>query len=130
MASPRMASQYSADAQVKSFERPMFPECFKCILRTGRGETATRLLERRDADLIESDQEHEWCNSDLLQSRFEAYLILTVSIHNHQAEITSVPLSSELYTAGEAGEGSSKATTGVFGPYFAFSASITCPIDE
>ena len=59
MASPRMASQYSADAQVKSFERPMFPECFKCILRTCRGETAARLLERRDADLIESDQHDE-----------------------------------------------------------------------
>ena len=38
----------------------MFSECFKGILGACRGESAARLLQWRDADLIESYQKDEW----------------------------------------------------------------------
>ena len=54
-----MAAEDSSYSQVKAFERAMLPESLKCILRTCGGESAARLLERRDAYLIESYQEDE-----------------------------------------------------------------------
>lgn len=54
-----MTAEDSPYGQVKAFERAMLPERFKCVLRTCGGESAARLLERRDAYLIESDQQDE-----------------------------------------------------------------------
>lgn len=42
----------------------MLAECFERVLRAGGRESAAGLLERRDADLIEPDQEYERENED------------------------------------------------------------------
>jgi hypothetical protein len=61
-----MTSEQTSYCKVKAFERAMFPECLKGILRAGRGESAAWLLERRYAYLIEPYQENERRDRDLL----------------------------------------------------------------
>ena len=71
MSSPRVAAQNPADCKVKSLERAVFPEGLESVLRTCRSESACRRFERRDADLIESNQENERRYGDLFKSRSE-----------------------------------------------------------
>ena len=59
MSSPWVASEQTTDSQIEALERAMFSECLKCILRTGGGKAAARLLEWREADLVESDKKDE-----------------------------------------------------------------------
>ena len=40
--SPGMTTEYATDSKVKSFEGAMLLECFNCILRASRSETARR----------------------------------------------------------------------------------------
>ncbi len=67
-----MAAEDSSYCQVKAFERAMLPESLKCVLRTCGGESAARLLERRDAYLVESDQQDERRRGHLLYDLNEA----------------------------------------------------------
>ena len=70
MSSPWVTAENSSGRQVESFEWSVLFECLKCILRACRSEPAARLLERRDADLIESDQNDEGEYSRLFKKFF------------------------------------------------------------
>lgn len=59
VSAPGMAAENATDCQVQPLERAVLAESLKRILRACGGEAAGRLLERRDADLIEADQQHE-----------------------------------------------------------------------
>ena len=67
-AAPWMTSEQPVDGQIESFDGSMLAEGFQCVMGTGGREPASRRLVGRDADLIESDQQDEWCDQDLLQN--------------------------------------------------------------
>ena len=59
MAAPWMASEDSLCRKVETFQNTVLSECFESILRACRGESACGRGERRDAHLIETDQDNE-----------------------------------------------------------------------
>ena len=76
MSSPRMTSENSPDGKIKSLENAMLSEGLQRILRACRSEAACCRRERRNAQLIESDQKHEREDQDL-SKRDGIFLILT-----------------------------------------------------
>ena len=68
MPSPWMAAKDSSYRKIKSFEDTVFSEGFQGILRAGRSESAARRFQGRNADLIESYQEDERRDRDLLKN--------------------------------------------------------------
>lgn len=64
-AAPRMAAQEAPDGEIKAFEGSMFAECLKGILGTCRSKPAAWRFQRRDADLVESDQKDKRSCSSL-----------------------------------------------------------------
>ena len=76
VSSPRVTSEQAAHCQVESLERAMFSECLKSILGTSGGKAAARLLERREADLIESDKKDEWKDCSFLDEGAEVFILL------------------------------------------------------
>ncbi len=75
-AAPGMATQESADGEVEAFEGAVFAEGFEGVLGTGRGEAAAGLLERGDADLVETYQEDEGRCRSLFDCWNESVLLL------------------------------------------------------
>ena len=73
-----MAAEDAAYSKIKAFERSVFTEGLKSVLRACRSEPAGRRLERRDADLIEPYQEDERRYGDLLKSRSELAHFLVI----------------------------------------------------
>jgi len=67
-----VAAQDTTQRQVKTFEGAVFPEGLQTVLGAGRGEAARRRRERRDADLIESDQENKRRNGYLPENAMNA----------------------------------------------------------
>ena len=67
--SPWVAAENPSYGKVKSFEDPMFSECFKRILRTGRSESACSRSQRGDAALIEAYQGYEREYQNLSEDR-------------------------------------------------------------
>ena len=63
-----MATQDSSHCQIETLEHSMLAEGLKCVLRACGSESAACWLERGNADLIESYQEYEGRDRDLLQS--------------------------------------------------------------
>jgi hypothetical protein len=59
MSSPWVTSQYSSDCQIEAFEEAVLAESFKSILGTCRCEAAGSGRKRRDAHLIETDEQHK-----------------------------------------------------------------------
>ena len=76
MASPWVTSEQAADSKVEAFEWSVFSECLKCVLRTSGGKAAARLLEWREADLIESDKKDEWKDCSFLNECAEIFILL------------------------------------------------------
>lgn len=71
---PWMASEDAAQGQIEALERAMLSECLQGVLGTCRGETTGRAaLQRRQTYLIETDQEDERSNGNLLQNRLELH---------------------------------------------------------
>ena len=68
VSSPWMATQDSSHCQIETLEHSMLAEGLKCVLRASGSESAACWLERGNADLIESYQEYEGRDRDLLQS--------------------------------------------------------------
>lgn len=64
---PGMAAEDAAYGKIHALERTVLAECLKCILGTCGSEAAGRLLQRRDADLIEPYQQHERQHSRFFQ---------------------------------------------------------------
>ena len=60
-----MAAEDAADGEVEAFDGAMLAEGLKSVLGAGRREAAAGLLQRRDADLIESYQKYEGRDQDL-----------------------------------------------------------------
>ena len=75
MSSPGMATKNPSDGQVKTLENAVFSERFEGVLRTGRSETACSRGEGRDADLIETDQQHERKDQNLSDD-FDGLILL------------------------------------------------------
>ena len=76
MASPWVTSEQAADSKVETLERSVFSECLQCVLRTSGSKTAARLLEWREADLIESDKKDEWKDCSFLDEGAEVFILL------------------------------------------------------
>lgn len=54
-----MTSQYSPDRQPGTLEKAVFPESLQGVCGAGGGETAGGRLQRRYADLVETDEYDE-----------------------------------------------------------------------
>ena len=79
MPSPRVTSENPFDSEIEALENPMFPECFKSILRACRSESACWRFQWGYAHLIESYQEDERGNQNLSDER--KYLIFQYRLH-------------------------------------------------
>ncbi len=62
---PGMTTQKASDSKIESLERTMLAECLQRIGGTGRSESACRRLERRNTDLIESDEKDKRSDCNL-----------------------------------------------------------------
>ena len=63
-----MTTKNAFQTKIKSFEWSVSSERLKCVLGTGRGESAGRWFQGGDAHLIETDEQHERENCDLPDS--------------------------------------------------------------
>ena len=70
MSAPWVAAEDSPDRQVCAFERAVLAQRLKGVCRACGRESAAWRLERRDADLVESYQQYEREDRDLLKSAF------------------------------------------------------------
>ena len=66
-----MAAQDAAQGKPEAFQRAVFAEGLQGVLGAGRGEAACGWLQRRDADLVKTDEKYERGHDDLLEHRLD-----------------------------------------------------------
>ena len=71
-----MAAEDASDGEIEAFDGTMLAEGLEGVLGAGRCEAAAGLLERRDADLIESDEYDEWEDGCLFQQLRKSVTLL------------------------------------------------------
>lgn len=80
VAAPGVTAEDAADSQVKAFERAVFTESLKGILRAGRSKPACRTaFQRRQANLIEPDKKDKRENGDLFKKAIFPFIIILCS---------------------------------------------------
>ena len=72
-ATPGVAAEDAFQRKPEAFERPVLAEGLEGVLRAGRGEAAGWPLERRDAELIEFDQQDKRRGEDPLDGLDERH---------------------------------------------------------